>query len=246
MIPTRFNGPPGSGNGGYCCGLVAAHLGAGPARVRLRLPPPLERPLQLRREQGSALLVDGDAVVAEASPTSLDADVPEPVDHSAAVAALEAFDVDGYGAAHAFATCFTCGPGRAPGDGLRIFPAVVADRPELAVSPWSPHPSFADADGFIRDEILWAALDCPSGLVWITRDPATGPAVLGELAVDISRRVVAEEPLVVTAWQAGAQGRKRTSGSALWDAEGSLVAHAEATWIVLDESHHRSFGVRSD
>ena len=25
-IPARFNGPPASGNGGYSCGLLAAHL----------------------------------------------------------------------------------------------------------------------------------------------------------------------------------------------------------------------------
>ena len=27
-IPARFNGPPGTANGGYACGLVAAAIGA--------------------------------------------------------------------------------------------------------------------------------------------------------------------------------------------------------------------------
>ena len=31
-IPARFNGPPGSANGGYTCGLVAGALGAASAR----------------------------------------------------------------------------------------------------------------------------------------------------------------------------------------------------------------------
>ena len=41
-IPARFNGPPASGNGGYSCGVLAACV-AGPARVRLHAPPPLDR-----------------------------------------------------------------------------------------------------------------------------------------------------------------------------------------------------------
>ena len=53
VVPTidpRFNGPPGSGNGGYTCGLVAGLLG-GPAEVTLRLPPPLGTPLAWRRRR---------------------------------------------------------------------------------------------------------------------------------------------------------------------------------------------------
>ncbi|MEI2700767.1 MAG: hypothetical protein V9E94_21380 [Microthrixaceae bacterium] len=73
---------------------------------------------------------------------------------------------------HAFPTCFTCGPDRASGDGLRIFPAQVPGRPELVVSPWRPDRSFVDDDDRIRDELVWAALDCPSWLVWMVLDPS--------------------------------------------------------------------------
>jgi len=38
-IERRFCGPPESGNGGYSCGLLAAHVG-GPAEVTLRRSPP--------------------------------------------------------------------------------------------------------------------------------------------------------------------------------------------------------------
>ena len=40
-IPSRFNGPPLSGNGGYSCGVLAAFID-GPAQVRLHVPPPLD------------------------------------------------------------------------------------------------------------------------------------------------------------------------------------------------------------
>ena len=42
IIPSRFNGPPDSGNGGYSCGVLAAFID-GPARVRLHVPPPLDK-----------------------------------------------------------------------------------------------------------------------------------------------------------------------------------------------------------
>jgi hypothetical protein len=36
-VPSRFNGPTSSGNGGYACGVLAAHFD-GPAAVSLRRP----------------------------------------------------------------------------------------------------------------------------------------------------------------------------------------------------------------
>jgi len=44
VIDPRFNGPVGSANGGYTCGLVAGLLD-GIAEVTLRRPLPLGRPL---------------------------------------------------------------------------------------------------------------------------------------------------------------------------------------------------------
>ena len=47
VVAERFEGPPGCANGGYVCGLLAAHMAPGPLRVTLRRPVPLERPLSL-------------------------------------------------------------------------------------------------------------------------------------------------------------------------------------------------------
>src|SRR3954451_4120969 len=64
-IAERFNGPPGIGNGGYVCGIVAAAV-APSAQVSLFLPPPLGTPLTLERTvPGVVRLLNGDAVVAE-------------------------------------------------------------------------------------------------------------------------------------------------------------------------------------
>jgi acyl-coenzyme A thioesterase PaaI-like protein len=37
---------------------------------------------------------------------------------------------------------------------------------------------------------------------------------------------------VVIGWHIGDEGRKRFAGSAVYTAEGELVAHARSTWIV--------------
>jgi hypothetical protein len=45
-IDRRFCGPPNSGNGGYVCRLLAAHIDGG-AKITLRVPPPLEQRLDI-------------------------------------------------------------------------------------------------------------------------------------------------------------------------------------------------------
>lgn len=54
-IASRFQGPDGSGNGGYTSGLLAGFLGAR-AQVTLRSPPPLERRLTVAAHDGGAVL----------------------------------------------------------------------------------------------------------------------------------------------------------------------------------------------
>src|SRR5258705_1038213 len=68
-----------------------------------------------------------------------------------------------YFQAPVFPECFVCGPQRRPGDGLRIFPGPVPGR-ELCAAPWTPDASLADGGRSLRPEIVWAAMDCPSGI----------------------------------------------------------------------------------
>jgi hypothetical protein len=69
VIAPRFCGPPGSANGGYACGLIAAYLD-GQAEITLRRPPPLATPMAVERDgEGSVRVLDGDVLIAEgASP----------------------------------------------------------------------------------------------------------------------------------------------------------------------------------
>jgi hypothetical protein len=155
QVAGRFRGPPTSGNGGYVCGLVAEQLGQ-PLEVMLRSPPPLERELTL--EAGSpARLLDGDTVVAEARPAPLVLDVPAPP--SLVDAETWAHAYPGFGV-HPFPECFTCGPARAVGDGLRIFPGRAPDG-SMVAAPWFAHPALADAQGQIRIAVACAPVTSP-------------------------------------------------------------------------------------
>lgn len=237
-VAGRFCGPPGSGNGGYTCGLTASALGAdpGPVEVALRVPPPLGRSLTLTLEEGQARLLDGTTVVAAAQATDGPIDAGPVVTVDAAREAISHFDEAGYHAAHPFAGCFTCGPARAPGDGLRIFPAPVAEA-GIVVWTWTPA-----ADGPVPTEYLWAALDCPGGQAWMSAGDV-GAAVLGRLAVRIERTPVPGEELVVTGWRAGRDGRRLAAGTSLRTPAGDLVAAGRATWVELSPEQAAAFGV---
>jgi hypothetical protein len=234
-IAPRFCGPPDSGNGGYLAGLVAGYLG-GPAEVTLRLPPPLDRPLALERDDhGGARVLHGDTLIAEATGLQAGAcfELPPPVSVEQARAAGAISPLRLHSELHPFPTCFVCGPQRAPGDGLRICVGPVPGT-ELSADTWHPHQELADAAGEVRPEFWWAALDCPGGIAALLGAAPDGAAyLLGRLAARQLGPVRAGEPHVVAGWPLGAQGRKILAGSALFTASGQAVAVARATWVRL-------------
>ena len=216
-IPARYNGPPGSANGGYTCGLVAGLLG-GEAEVTLRVPPPLERELEVVRANGRVELRDGTTLVAEGERTSVEVDVPAPVSLAEAQAASTRYA--GF-AHHAYPTCFTCGPKRE--DGLGIYAGAVTGRDGLVAAPWTPGEEPAP-------EVVWAALDCPSG--WAVDDFQREGVLLGRMSARVDRLPATGEPHVVVGWRVGEEGRKRYAGSALLTAGGEVLARSSSTWIV--------------
>jgi hypothetical protein len=230
VIARRFHGPPDSGNGGYVCGLVAAAIADavdGAAEITLRSPPPLETPLELATTPGGAVLRAGDAVVAEGKAAPLVLDVVAPVSLDDATAAARG--CPGF-AWHPFPSCFVCGPARADGDGLRIFPGPIAGR-DIAAAPWTPHPSLADGSDTVRPEHLWAALDCPSYFGMQAVSPARVTALLGRLAARIHRLPRVGEPCVAAGWLLGRDGRKIHAATAVFTADGELLGASRATWI---------------
>ena len=212
IIPPRYNGPPDSANGGYACGLVSEALGGG-FEVMLRRPPPLGVDLDLVGNE----LRQGDVAIAEARRAELEPEAPPPVSLEEAEDASRRYPGFRH---HAYPTCFTCGPARE--DGLGIFAGPVEGREGLVAAPWTPQEA--------RPEIVWAALDCPSG--WAIDDFQREGVLLGRMAAGLLDLPHVGEPHVVVGWRVGADGRKRHAGSALFTATGDLLAVARSTWIV--------------
>src|SRR4051812_11765672 len=233
-IDARFNGPPESGNGGYTCGRLPAFGDAPAAEVTLRLPPPIGRELRVERANDRAVaLLDGGKLIAEARPADLPPEAPAPVEpHEASEAAHDSAFLDDD--SHPFPTCFVCGPRRATGDGLRIFAGPVAQR-DVFAAPWTPDPDLARADGTLPDELIWAALDCPTSAP-VANDwsqPGALPIVLARHATRILAPARAGEPHTIVSWPIELDGRKRYAGAALHNEAGELVAVARALWIEL-------------
>ena len=235
VVAPRFCGPPDSANGGYASGLIAACLD-GQAEITLRRPPPLARPMAVERDgEGSVRVLDGDVLIAEGTslPGSLAVDLPGPVTVRDARAAGLGSRLRAHPDEHPFPTCFVCGPGRRPPDGLGIMPGPVAGRC-LSADAWYPSESLAQPGGDLAPEFVWAALDCAGAIGALGGAVPDGPPyVLGRFAARQLGPVRAGEPHVVTGWRLAAEGRRLLAGSALFTATGKAVGVARATWIRL-------------
>jgi hypothetical protein len=210
-------------------GLLAGPIG-GVATAVLRAPVPLDRPMRLTAsEEGVRLTsLDGAVLIGEARPGDL-ADLPQPPappSLEAAQAAAPTF----VGLKRPFhPVCFTCGV-LDEGYGCRVFAGQVEGAPAGHVaSPWTPHVNFADEDGLTRLEVVWAALDCPGSVSWVVQEGGGG--LLGTMTCEVVRRPRADEACIVTAWPIERSGRKSLSGTALFTAEGELLARSRQIWI---------------
>lgn len=231
IIAARFNGPPGSGNGGYTAGLVASEFlaasdGERPAAVEvtLRRPPPLDTALTVRSlvDRARLSVYDGDDLIAEASAgTVADDEIVPPISFADATAASASYL--GF-ASHPFPTCFVCGPLREVGDGLRLFPGRLPDGRTAT-------PFVVPAE--ISPALVWAALDCPGGWSVPLEDR---PYVLGRLAARIESVPQPGAECVVMGEMISEEGRKAGTLTTLYSPDGDVLALARATWIALAPS----------
>ncbi|MFD6264914.1 hypothetical protein ACFWFK_27675 [Micromonospora chalcea] len=214
LVKARFQGPDGSGNGGWSAGIFAALIDdRGPVEVTLRRPPPLDTPLTAA--DGEVRDPDGQLIAQVHRVAPVEAVVP-PVDRATAEDAARAYPglLD-----HPFPRCFVCGP--AHPDGLRIFPGRLPDGRTAA--PF-------DAPAEVTPATVWAALDCPGG--WAVLAPGR-PYVLGRIAAQVTALPRPGDECVVTGLAVGGEKRKAEVHTSLYGADGALLGRARATWVAL-------------
>lgn len=232
VVGSRFAGPARSGNGGYTAGLLATLLPVDArhgVQVTLRMPPPLETTLHAEldgTDATSARLLQDEKLVAEAAVVETDISPVEAVSLADACEAEQ--DYAGL-RSHPFPSCFSCGPDREPGDGLRLAPGAVPGR--RTACTWTPDASLGDADGRVEPAVVWAALDCPGG--W-TADLEGRPMVLGRITAQIDDEVRVGERHIVMGRLRVEDGRKTFTATTLYDSDGRVVARAEQVWIAVD------------
>lgn len=225
VVPPELCGPPESANGGVIAGILAGHLD-GVVEVTLRRPVPLDEPLTLERLGSAVILRRGPDVLALAQPGEAPPMPPPPPSWADA---LEAAGLRPPDEAHPFPTCFVCGPDREPGDGLRLQPGPVRGG-NVVATPWIPDVRTGDAEGRVRLEYLWAALDCPGGFAALSgRRPR--PVVLGRITARMLAAPAIGDPVIVQAWRTASQGRKHFVGTSLHALDGTCLAVARATWL---------------
>jgi hypothetical protein len=229
VVATQFRGPPNSGNGGYVCGLLAEPLG-GVVTAVLRAPVPLDTPMRLVVEDAATRLTSlaGELIgeARRADPAELTLPPPPPGLAAAAAAAARFIGLE-----RTFhPICFTCGPVLDEGFGCRVFAGQIEGaEPGFVAADWTPHVNFAGEDGITREEVVWAALDCPGSVAWAVQQGGGG--LLGTMTCEVVRRPRAGEACIVTAWPIERSGRKMISGTALFTADGGLLARSRQVWI---------------
>jgi hypothetical protein len=242
IVPSRFRGPARSGNGGWTCGALAELVEACPTdhaqrwptvEVTLRKPPPLDVSITVVADATTAVCeVAGATTVTRRITRVAAVGVEEAAAAEAAYPGLRQ---------HPFPTCFSCGPGRDEGDGLRIFPGLVRDSEagrQRVAATWTPHPSVAeDFHTYVGPRVraavpvTWAALDCIGG--W-AGDLEERPMVLGRMTTAVESLPVVGERHVVVGELLGADGRKTFTAATLYDSDGTALAAAEHVWITVD------------
>lgn len=232
IVERRFNGPVASANGGWVAGALARRLRPGPVSVSLRAPPPLDRELlTVPTPEGGLELRDGATLLALAEPVSLEVEVPPaPTLEAARAAGVTArMRARSRGGEAAYALCFGCGIDRH--DGLGIVPGPVGEDGIVAAG-WTPSADLAEADGTVRTEAVWAALDCPAGSAWSHRLNLYPAMMTVRMTAAIDAPLTAGAHYGVMAWPIARDGRKLHAGTAIFDASGQILARSLQLWLL--------------
>ena len=234
IIDHRFRGPLDSGNGGYVCGAIATSgmydilkiNRETPVQVTLKLPPPLDTPLQISATEGIASLNHQQDVIGVAEVSGFEHDVPSPPSDSLIQESVNHYSPSVDKKMH---ECFVCGPKRKPKDGLRILPAPFDDTKQ-AVALWQTDETLDDGQGNVLDEITWAALDCPG---YFAHRNIDSRVLLARMTAAIYSQPKIGKTYIALGWAMAQEGRKYFSGTALFNQQNDLIARSEQLWIEL-------------
>lgn len=232
-IPTWFQGPTGSGQGGWTAHEMEKAIGS-QITAAIRAPIPLETDLQVVPRGGEWHLIDPaapDQPIMIAKPWTPDVPATDAVAISDATEAGTHFPLSG--ADHPVPLCFSCG---LEADSMKIHSGPLDDgrwSTDWTVPDWAVHD-----DGQVDHGSLWAAIDCAQawyvGFAGGRRNNLTV-----QLAVDVTGTLVPGETYSMVAFSGDYEfdwdGRKRGACGAVFDRDGKCVARSRSFWVAIPD-----------
>ena len=227
-ITSRFQGPSGSGQGGWTSARFAERI-AVPVTVALRAPTPLDTDLFVRADGADRwrLATANDTTIMIAEPTTADFPTTDVVDVDTAGAARAGgiAAVDG----HPAPDCFSCGRGP---DTMRVHAGPLGDgrfATDWTVPEWAARP-----DGSVDHGVVWAAIDCTAAW-WVGFSSEPRMALTAQFTAEVLTPLRPGETYALVAWpgdhEPGWVGRKRHAASAAFDRDGRCVARSTSLWV---------------
>lgn len=230
-----FQGPTGSGQGGWTAHRFVTAVGghdARPMTAAIKAAIPLEVDLAVRRRHDVWELVapGGDAVMV-ASAWDPDFADTAPVTVSEALEARRRFvdTVD----EHPVPSCFSCG--QLP-DSMGVHAGPLGDGSDRFATDWTVPAWATDDGGHVDPGALWAALDCCAAW-WVGWSRGRRVALTVQYAVEQLHELEPGATYALVGWGGDHDpewdGRKRHAASAAFDASGRCVARATSFWLSI-------------
>ncbi len=234
-IGRRFQGPTGSGQGGWTAYRFAEHIGV-PVEVSLHAPVPLETDLFVTADPAAdrwSLGPDprgGGPVVMSATPGGRIAAETEPVTIEQARSARGGFGL--LARRHPVPYCFSCGLQH---DSMRVHAAALDD--QRYATDWTVPEWAAGGGGAVDGGVVWAALDCTSAW-YVCRSSGERVAFTVRYAAEIIHPIEVGATYALVGWAGDAHdgwdGRKRHAAAAAFGADGTCVARSVSLWVSVD------------
>lgn len=227
-ISRRFEGPVGSGQGGWTAARFAELVDA-PLTIALRAPIPFDTDLSVIDDGADRwrLTTDDETTIMIGEAWAGDFPMTDPVSIDEAAAARAVFTADPD--EHPAPVCFSCG---AQGDSMRVHPGPLTDgrfATDWTVPAWAGRP-----DGSVAPGAVWAAIDCTAA--WFTTQ--TGErrtALTAQFTAEVVGPIEVGETYALVGWAGDHEpvwvGRKRHAASAAFDRDGRCVARSTSLWI---------------
>lgn len=227
-VPTWFQGPTGSGQGGWTAQRFSAAIGED-VSVAIRAPIPLETDLDIVAAEGAWHLVDPTAPerpILIATPWDSDAPGTTPISIELAAQAATGFPLFDD---HPVPVCFSCG---LEPDSMQVHCGPLDDgrwATDWTVPAWA-----TDDQGNVNNGALWAAIDCAQA--WFVGNAGGRKhGVTVQLAVDVTTPLVPGATYALVAWNGDYDfewdGRKRGACGAVFDSAGTCVARSRSFWV---------------